>query len=665
MELGKALKKSAQVDNSSTGSEAALALASYWLQRCVSEHENCHVQVPATGIPFVPTRLLDVQGDGVRLIETKKELSGEGADRRYVALSHCWGLIQIIRTLKENYKTHLVQIPANELSKTFSEAIHTVRKLGLRYIWIDSMCIIQDDGDDWGAEAVTMCDVYRNSTLTIYAAHAAGGDVGCFDDRDGILQFPFLLDIPTEHTREEADRSPPQIMFTSYGRGKGLGGPEPPLYGRSWVLQEQLLSPRMLIFDGTQIRWECLTGHGSERSPTGGMSRHAGHQKYIREGIARDHEFFDLPDFEDKVFAARAQNQAWLYTVMDYTHRGMTQPSDRLVAIDGIAQALARRTKNRYLAGLWEGYFWVGLLWSLTHAKEYTGSTDNAFDLDRNERIRHYNKKAQCYEDIAPSWSWVSVTAPTVYPSVANMSMERICEILSASVDGAPAKKTGRAEIRGHVRTGYVNSIYPYAIREAAKVAPNMICGKPTGSKKEDGITWRNKGFHPNDFFIFSEKKVVQPKGTLAKLTAADWKLVRGNWRPDEVLDPNTEITFIAIAQSHKGVKVGSLQETDPMLTWTIGLVPTGKAEGEYRRVGYAEWEDCAWYGYMCGEESRLGRGLENLEEGWRGIVPSNPELYKSKGKGKHKHDFEVDTLPDLTWYEKSIDVNEKVVVVV
>lgn len=232
-DLVSTLDRCAHLDNSSTGSPAGFELASFWLRRCISEHGKCRKASVEKPLPFVPTRLLDVSNDQVRLIETGDGTSMKDKDRRYVALSHCWGLITIIRTLKENYQGHLRNIGSTKLSKTFRDAVHTTRMLGFKYLWIDSLCIIQDSTSDWEAEAATMCDVYRGAALTLAAAHAPGGDIGCFEDRDGILQFPFVVNLP--HSRSDNPKSKQhRILFTSLGRGQGLGGPEPPLYGRAW-----------------------------------------------------------------------------------------------------------------------------------------------------------------------------------------------------------------------------------------------------------------------------------------------------------------------------------------------------------------------------------------------------------------------------------------------
>lgn len=314
----------------------------------------------------------------------------------------------------------------------------------------------------------------------------------------------------------------------------------------------------MLIFDGSQLRWECLCNHGSERSPQGGMSRHHGHHKTIRTGINDDVEFFDIPEYDDKDFASRAQFQHWCYTVMDYTHRGMTVPSDRLVAIDGIAQALRRHTSKKYHTGLWEEHFWLGLLWSISHTNEYTPTTTDAFNLDKNDRVRQK-------EDLAPSWSWVSVTVPVVYPVPTVIYLDRICDIVGVTVAGTPSKKTGRLEIRGHMRKGYVDPIYPYSIREAEKAVPGMTARKPDGSRNL--ISYRGRAWHPNDFFIFSESK---PSGGLSRFAFPGWRLVRGTFRPDEIIDPCTQITFIAVAQRNAGHKPDSLVSNSHILVKAI-----------------------------------------------------------------------------------------------
>jgi hypothetical protein len=99
----------------------------------MATHTRCRHPLSESASSFVPTRLLDVSNESIRLIESEHEISGDG-DRKFVALSHCWGLLPVIRTLKENYEAHCEAIVPEQLSKTFREAMHATRKLGYRYI---------------------------------------------------------------------------------------------------------------------------------------------------------------------------------------------------------------------------------------------------------------------------------------------------------------------------------------------------------------------------------------------------------------------------------------------------------------------------------------------------------------------------------------------------
>lgn len=661
--LGTALSRIEHLANDSTGSDASLELVGYWLKKCLDSHDGCP-QESSSAISWLPTRLIDVANDTIRLVETKEAIHG-GEDRRYVSLSHCWGRVQIIRTLLKNIDEHKSRIDPKLLSKTFQEAIYVVRKLGFRYIWIDSLCITQDDGSDWEAEAATMCDVYRYATVKIAAAPTSGGDVGCFQARDGLIQFPFLVELPSSPASESKGDSatPRTLIFTSYGRTEH-STVVPPLYGRSWVLQEQLLSPRMVIFDGPQVRWECNTCHGSERTPFGGLSRHIGHQKVLRAGIFNDQEFFSIPDIANKETAARYQLNYWMSTVMEYTHRGMTKASDRLVAIEGIAQALSRHTKKKYYAGLWEQDFWLGLLWSISHESEYTPQVPDAFSPSHNPHIRHVPA-------IAPSWSWASVTVPVFYPVPDIVNLHRMCDILSIHVTGTPAVKSGAVKLSAHLRTGYIDAIYPFANREAAQSHPQMTAREPTGAKHL--ITYRSRSFHPNDFFIFSD---TPPDSATNRFSGGqNWRLVRGSFRPDEVIPSSTQLTFLAVAQWHVGREnpasfTRTHRPSDPLTVWSIALVPTGAADNEYRRVGFAVWEDCAWYGYMCGVVTRPGRGVER-EGGWKGML-AGTHLEKmgwggeEVGRGKHTHEWvEHGETSDVKRYGHWANVAERMVTVV
>ncbi|KAF3002886.1 hypothetical protein E8E13_001043 [Curvularia kusanoi] len=577
------------------------------------------------------------------------------------------------------------------LSKTFREAIHTTRKLGFRYIWIDSLCIIQDDDNDWSVEAATMCDVYQHAALTIAAAHATGGNIGCFADRDGLLKLPFYVDISSR----TSPVMPVNLHFTTYGRSemKELGGGNPVLYGRAWVLQEQLLSRRSLIFDGTQLKWDCLTMHGTEKSPTSGTTRFYESYRVIRSAIMEDHDIFATADGKEQqelntLFWPRVKIVSWAKIIEDYTHRGITKSSDRLVALAGIGQALSRHSEHHYMAGLWSINLFLGLLWSLPHYDTNAMSAETNFDVENNLHIRHEKL-------VAPSWSWASVTAPVMYGNNTILN-DRICEISNVQVSGSIAKQAGQVTIRGHVRTGYVNAVYPYTIREAAAKVPNMTAPPPAGRMGLESMTFQERSFHPDEYFLFSDRQ-PGPNGfvDLAQLhRKGSFRFVRGTFRPDELISPSQELTFIAIAQVHRGANLSSRLSTrydhDPVRVRTLALVRTEDEGGTYRRVGLAVWDDCAWYGYLCGWKEDLARRITTPREWkdgfrvkgkatswmekWRKLWWDDMELYECTervggdgpdGRWKHQHEYQGEQLPDLRMYKEGIKVQEKTVVIV
>lgn len=157
-----------------------------WLTACQNDHPKCRIPNPSVG----PSRLLDVDADfsrsNIRLVEIK-----EGSvPFPFVCLSHCWGPAHalVMRTTKANLDAHKKLIALDELSETFKDAIRITRDLGYRYLWIDSLCIVQDDRDDWAREAQNMPDIYGASTLTIAALSSADGFGGCRTGADDTKQ---------------------------------------------------------------------------------------------------------------------------------------------------------------------------------------------------------------------------------------------------------------------------------------------------------------------------------------------------------------------------------------------------------------------------------------------------------------------------------------------
>jgi hypothetical protein len=156
-----------------------------WVKQCRTFHSDCNKE---NGRSFTPTRLIEVRsplstGELLRV----RLISGRDATGEYASLSHCWGLKPVIQTTKESIHQFLTEIPWSDLSKTFQDAIEITRALAIPYLWIDSLCIVQDDYHDWERESANMGDVYAFAFLNIAAAASSDGSGGCFIPRKGLI----------------------------------------------------------------------------------------------------------------------------------------------------------------------------------------------------------------------------------------------------------------------------------------------------------------------------------------------------------------------------------------------------------------------------------------------------------------------------------------------
>ncbi|KAH7006376.1 heterokaryon incompatibility protein-domain-containing protein [Fusarium venenatum] len=231
-------------------SQAALK----WVASCDINHPGCRPQDSL----YRPTRLLKIlNNQTVKLIHTASEETGN-----YAALSHCWGKTQTIK-LESDTKDQLQHgTDVMSLPKSYQEAILICLKLGIGFIWIDSLCIFQDSGDDWEREAITMQHVYGNSYLNICAAAAADSTEESFIGRSkGILEMP---EVSTTWENSSKDS-----FFLHYDSMLHEDIAESPLRHRGWVYQEWYLSPRSLILSQNQLWWHCREFLANEENQHG------------------------------------------------------------------------------------------------------------------------------------------------------------------------------------------------------------------------------------------------------------------------------------------------------------------------------------------------------------------------------------------------------------
>lgn len=231
------------------GSPLHTSVLAKWIHSCDRTHA-CHHNANT----FFPTRIIDVGKNGsstVQLLYDTRALSGTC---NYLALSHRWGdpgKHQAFRTLKKDIISGQTKrtIDITDLPKTFWHAIRITRSLEVTYLWVDSLCIVQDDADDWRKEFKLMEQVFSSAYCTIAATCASGTDDGFLKPRPerryvtmalpGIDAFCYLCEAIDDFSKD-VDQSN--------------------LNSRAWVLQERALSRRTIHFTRTQSYWECGRG---------------------------------------------------------------------------------------------------------------------------------------------------------------------------------------------------------------------------------------------------------------------------------------------------------------------------------------------------------------------------------------------------------------------
>lgn len=342
------LEACSEFEDSGTGSRASFTLISGWLNECVENHPQCRICTEEK--PLLPTRIIDVgnlpDSTEPHLVITQPDQRG-----RYVALSHRWGSTKPLTTTHDTLLARQDEISESEISQTFIDAMQVCKELGLQFLWIDSLCIVQDDPEDWSREASRMAAIYRNAFVIIAAVDTEDDNSGLFSARNGLQNRPckFELD-PSPATflrRDIVHIVIPEMKYDDIFRPRG------PLDARGWVLQEQLLSTRVINFKREGVYWECLTSECSESAPEGlsAMSDEAfmkdgDYIRIFKKGIAG---LLNLttPEFCEKFF------RAWLLIVQAYSRRSLTKETDKIAAIFGIVDEVSQRTNDSFLMGVW------------------------------------------------------------------------------------------------------------------------------------------------------------------------------------------------------------------------------------------------------------------------------------------------------------------------
>lgn len=359
----------------------ALSVIQEWLTDCVDKHSADFLcKSPAS--PRLPTRVVHV-GDNEQSV---KLIDSNGEKDDYICLSHCWGLAQIITTTKATIDERKRGIRWDLLSRTFQDAICMTRTLGFQYIWIDSLCIVQDDALDWEKESAQMASVYSNGHLTLAGTRSANGNGGLFSTRDDVEVSGMTPDSEPYYVyfRQRIDHHIEMIPDSTVEHH--------PLLTRAWVYQERMLSTRVLHFGHFELSFECRS---SIQCECGYISYEEG-DPGIEKSLVKI-EFADalsqlrLPEAEEvDVDTAYYAARMWRTVVSSYSALSLTKATDRLPALGGLARQTAASRQSTYFAGLWNDTLNDDLLWA-TYREAQIAAT-----------------KSRPNSRTAPTWSWAS-----------------------------------------------------------------------------------------------------------------------------------------------------------------------------------------------------------------------------------------------------------------
>ncbi|KAK3312702.1 heterokaryon incompatibility protein-domain-containing protein [Apodospora peruviana] len=354
--------------SNSTSSEKSISRAREWMDRCHRSHRSCATTMDGSGdggdnsTARLPDRVVHIiSANKIRVAESSTITPEAG----YACLSHRWSPeTEAVSLKRANLETYKRGVHISSLPQMFQDVMGAVNQLGLEYVWIDSLCIVQDDLGDWHQVASSMASIYEGAAITVFATSCASSSDSLFSNPNG--------------TTEASD------MTFHRGCGSNVEGQAIfPLLTRAWVLQERLLSRRILHFTDRELFWECREATWCE------CRRDEDSWTERRRQAKRD-----IKDTE------------WADIVETYSDLELTLAKDKLTAIEGIATRFGRAKNWNYVCGLWAENFENEFLW----------------------RRYHSGDKPRPHPRTAPTWSRASVDGKLLFPGNPRL-IDEICNV--------------------------------------------------------------------------------------------------------------------------------------------------------------------------------------------------------------------------------------------
>ena len=409
----------------------AIPQSGKWYNECLGEHEECRQESSIEDF-WRPRRLLRLTASGdCSVIRSKDDgVAQNGAP--YATLSYCWGQAEFIKLTAANATMLEAGIRIVDLPKTFQEAITICRSLGIDYLWIDCLCILQDSLEDWQQEASQMGAIYAGSALNIAAADATS-------PLESSLNLSPLQARSTPIVWLNARNGTAKSPYKLYPRGiMDHEFSSAPIMRRGWITQELLLAPRILYLFRHQLWWECNRLFASEtynngiplelldtqsQFPRNRIIVHQPSEKAIRSKSKRK-----LRKTRQRLL------KLWYDTIMTYTACDLTFATDKLVAISGVAKRFEYLLDDVYLAGHWKRTMIKELCWE--------------YPMSAQPRRRPTSYRA-------PSWSWASVDGKRIWKKSSHpeqKSAETIfTKMIECILEYATADRTGQV-LGGYLR---------------------------------------------------------------------------------------------------------------------------------------------------------------------------------------------------------------------
>lgn len=292
-------------------------------------------------------------------------------------------------------KNSQAALPAfHDWPRTFRDAFTVTKALGIRYIWIDYVCVNQNDEEDWAFESSRMAAYYGNAALVIAASKARDSNDGCFALRNPLLVRPSRLNL-----RPDSPAALPfPCVWIEMNEYNDLPRETEPLHSRGWTFQEEILSRRLLRYASNKLEWRCLHGNVDDKCRWRFNNTAQSLTRVPELSLISSSNILHAP--LESPHQRNLYYDAWYQMVLEFTTHNLTYQRDTLPALSGVAYELRQRMADNdaYVAGLWLKDLAVGLLWRISTIEKLAVA-----------KLPEWQKNFDRHDFYSPSWSWVSM----------------------------------------------------------------------------------------------------------------------------------------------------------------------------------------------------------------------------------------------------------------